>query len=94
MEICFTEKFIALKNYVSSKPLSEIAAETLKFNSHGESPTLLSTELSSIFCGDLDSDLTYSEESSYRSGLENVLDVPWLANEGKCNTSARQKVIS
>ncbi|XP_047261294.1 pentatricopeptide repeat-containing protein At4g21880, mitochondrial-like, partial [Capsicum annuum] len=59
-----------------------------------ESPTLLSTELSSIFCGDLDSDLTYSEESSYRSGLENVLDVPWLANEGKCNTSARQKVIS
>ncbi|KAF3618303.1 hypothetical protein FXO38_33507 [Capsicum annuum] len=25
---------IALKNYVSSKPLSEIAAETLKFNSH------------------------------------------------------------
>ncbi|PHT77292.1 hypothetical protein T459_20814 [Capsicum annuum] len=85
---------IALKNYVSSKPLSEIAAETLKFNSHGESPTLLSRELSSIFCGDLDSDLTYSEESSYRSGLENVLDVPWLANEGKCNTSARQKVIS
>ncbi|XP_047271586.1 pentatricopeptide repeat-containing protein At4g21880, mitochondrial isoform X6 [Capsicum annuum] len=85
---------IALKNYVSSKPLSEIAAETLKFNSHGESPTLLSRELSSIFCGDLDSDLTDSEESSYRSGLENVLDVPWLANEGKCNTSARQKVIS
>ncbi|PHT43898.1 hypothetical protein CQW23_17923 [Capsicum baccatum] len=85
---------IALKNYVSSKPLSEIAAETLKFNSHGESPTLLSRELSSIFCGDLDYDLTDSEESSYRSGLENVLDVPWLANEGKCNTSARQKVIS
>ncbi|MCD7463903.1 hypothetical protein HAX54_051680 [Datura stramonium] len=101
---------IALKQYVSSiksssssqpnassKALSEIAAESLYFNSaadSGESSKLLSKEISSILLGDLDSHLIDSEASSNGSCLENVLDVPWLSNVEKCNTSLRRKEIA
>ncbi|KAK4714848.1 hypothetical protein R3W88_020755 [Solanum pinnatisectum] len=99
-------KDVALKQYVSpsckpsndsSKSLSEIAAESFNFKSaadYGESSKLLSSELSSILCGDLDSYLSDPEESSNGSCLENVLDVPWLSNVEKCNMSLRRKEIA
>lgn len=99
---------IALKHYVSSiksrpnssssssssKPLSEIAAESLNLNCAGESPILLSREISSILCDDVDYHLIDSEESSDGSPLENLLDVPWLSNVEKCNMSLRRKEIA
>ncbi|XP_059284447.1 pentatricopeptide repeat-containing protein At4g04790, mitochondrial-like [Lycium ferocissimum] len=94
---------IALKQYVSSikstsnvssKPLSEIAAESLNFNDSGKSAKLLTREISSILCGDLDSYLSDSETSSNGSCLENVLDVPWLSNVEKNNASLRRKEIA
>ncbi|XP_004244155.1 pentatricopeptide repeat-containing protein At4g04790, mitochondrial isoform X2 [Solanum lycopersicum] len=97
---------VALKQYGSpsskpsndsSKSLSEIAAESFNFKSaadYGESSKLLSSEISSILCGDLDSYLSDPEESSNASCLENVLDVPWLSNVEKCSISLRRKEIA
>ncbi|KAJ8542936.1 hypothetical protein K7X08_005459 [Anisodus acutangulus] len=84
---------IAPKQYVSSIK-STSSSSSSRVNNYGESPTLLSREISSILCGDLDSYLSDSEESSNGSYLENVLDVPWLSNVEKCNTSLRRKEIA
>ncbi|KAK4355281.1 hypothetical protein RND71_024252 [Anisodus tanguticus] len=84
---------IAPKQYVSSIK-STSSSSSSRVNDSGESPTLLSREISSILCGDLASYLSDSEESCNGSYLENVLDVPWLSNVEKCNTSLRRKEIA